>query len=107
MTVPTTAAADVTTAMPRMATSSVTNTDRRDTGRARSTSRVPFWRSPAIAMAAKPTGKTTWRAIAIGCPTPSAIAASRPNTLEPRRRTNACGTMPDWMSDSIWRPKVA
>ncbi len=56
MTVPTSAAADVTIAMPRMATSRVTNTDRLETGRASSTSRVPPCRSPAIAIAAKPTG---------------------------------------------------
>ena len=45
--------------------------------------------------------------MAIGCPTPSAIAASRPKTLEPSSRRKACGMMPDWISDSICRPKVA
>ena len=55
-TVPSTAAADVTTATPRIATSSVTNTDRRESGRASRTSSVPLCRSPAIAAAANPTG---------------------------------------------------
>ena len=60
---------------------------RRDSGRARSTSRVPASRSPATAFAAAPTAKMATRLMPIGCWKPMVMAPPRVNRLpEPKFR---------------------
>ena len=85
----------------------VGNRVRRDSGRERSTSSVPRCRSPAMAVAPRPSGNSTNRPMRDRVDPAERHGPLRLNGSAPIRRRNGAGRIPVSSSMASWRPKVA